>query len=89
MPAAAGVVLRLFGAAQFNATLAHELTHWTRHPTRLNRDLGRACWRDEGYAAEKLVDELGAAFISSERGLPPDHIEDRRGLSITCSVGGS
>lgn len=25
----------------FAATLAHELTHWTSHPTRLNRDLGK------------------------------------------------
>lgn len=23
------------------ATLAHELTHWTRHPSRLNREFGR------------------------------------------------
>ena len=32
------------------ATLAHELTHWTRHPSPLNRDMARKKWRDAGYA---------------------------------------
>jgi antirestriction protein ArdC len=45
------------------ATLAHELTHWTRHPSRLNRDLGRKRFGDEGYAVEELVasSKLGSA----------------------------
>ena len=30
-------------------TLAHEHTHWTRHPSRLDRDLGRKRWGDAGY----------------------------------------
>ncbi len=37
------------------ATLAHELTHWTKHETRLARDMGRVKWGDEGYAKEELV----------------------------------
>jgi len=60
----------------YYATRAHELVHWTRHPTRLDRDLGRKRWGDEGYAAEELVAELGAAFLGAELGLRPDHIED-------------
>lgn len=40
------------------ATVAHELTHWTRHPSRLNRDFGRKKWGAEGYAFEELVAEL-------------------------------
>jgi antirestriction protein ArdC len=32
------------------ATLAHELTHWTKHNKRLARDMGRIRWGDEGYA---------------------------------------
>jgi len=28
-------------AESYYATLAHELTHWTRHPSRLDRDFGR------------------------------------------------
>jgi antirestriction protein ArdC len=61
----------------YYATLAHELTHWTRHPTRLDRDFGRKRWGDEGYAREELVAELGAAFLCADLGLEltprPDH----------------
>ena len=32
-------------------------THWTRHPSRLDRDFGRKRWGDEGYAMEELVAE--------------------------------
>lgn len=53
------------------ATLAHELTHWTRHPSRLNRDLGRKKYGDEGYAMEELVAELGAAFLAADLGIEP------------------
>lgn len=56
-------------AESYYATLAHELTHWTKHPSRLDRDCGRKRWGDEGYAAEELVAELGAAFICADLGL--------------------
>ena len=49
--------------------MAHESTHWTRHPTRLDRDFGRKRWGDEGYAREELVAELGAAFLCADLGL--------------------
>jgi len=58
------------------ATLIHELTHWTRHETRLNRDLGRKRWGDEGYAAEELVAELGAAFLCADLQITPEVRED-------------
>jgi antirestriction protein ArdC len=53
----------------YYATLAHETTHWTRHPSRLDRDFGRKRWGDEGYAREELVAELGAAFLCADLGL--------------------
>ena len=53
----------------YYATLAHECTHWTRHPSRLDRDFGRTRWGDEGYAREELVAELGAAFLCADLGL--------------------
>lgn len=62
-------------AEKYYATLAHELTHWTRHPSRLDRDFGRKAFGDEGYAKEELVAELGAAFIGAAFGFKPDHIE--------------
>ena len=58
------------------ATLAHELTHWTRHPSRLNRDFGRKKWGDEGYALEELVAELGAAFLCADLQLTPEVRDD-------------
>jgi len=61
----------------YYATLAHECTHWTRHPLRLDRDFGRQRWGDAGYAREELVAELGAAFLCADLGLAleprPDH----------------
>ncbi|MCF3932868.1 ssDNA-binding domain-containing protein [Acuticoccus sp. M5D2P5] len=56
----------------YYATLAHELTHWTKHPKRLDRDFGRKSWGDEGYAREELVAELGAAFLCADLALTPE-----------------
>lgn len=56
-------------AAAYYATRAHEMIHWTRHETRLNRSFGRKTWGDEGYAQEELVAELGAAFICAALGV--------------------
>lgn len=61
---------------RYYATLAHECTHWTRHPTRLDRDFGRKRWGDEGYAREELVAELGAAFLCADLGLELTPRED-------------
>jgi antirestriction protein ArdC len=63
-------------AESYYATLAHEATHWTRHPSRLNRDLGRKRWGDEGYAMEELVAELGSAFLSADLDLTPGVRDD-------------
>ncbi|WP_426960322.1 ArdC family protein [Muricoccus radiodurans] len=55
-------------AEGYYATLAHEVTHWTGHPSRLARDLtGR--FGGGAYAAEELVAELGAAFLLASLGL--------------------
>jgi len=55
----------------YYATLAHELTHWTKHEKRLARDFGRKRFGDEGYAMEELVAELGAAFVCADLALTP------------------
>lgn len=59
-------------AESYYATLAHEITHWTRHPKRLEREFGRKRWGDEGYAMEELVAELGSAFLSADLDLTPE-----------------
>lgn len=60
----------------YYSVLLHELTHWTKHPTRLNRDLAKK-WGDATYAMEELIAELGSAFQCAELGLEavptPDH----------------
>lgn len=63
-------------AESYYATLAHEATHWTRHPKRLDRDLGRARWGDAGYAREELVAELGSAFLAADLGLTLEQRDD-------------
>jgi antirestriction protein ArdC len=63
-------------AESYYATLAHEATHWTRHPSRLDRDFGRKRYADSGYAMEELVAELGSAFLSADLDLTPEVRED-------------
>ena len=63
-------------AESFYATLAHETIHATRHGSRLDRDMGRKAWGDEGYAREELVAELGAAFLCADLELTPEVRED-------------
>jgi antirestriction protein ArdC len=58
------------------ATLAHELTHWTRHQSRLNREFGRKKFGDEGYAMEELVAELASAFLCADLAITPEVRED-------------
>jgi len=52
----------------YYSTLLHELSHWTGHEDRLNRDLsGR--FGSESYAFEELVTELSSAFLCSYFGI--------------------
>jgi antirestriction protein ArdC len=60
----------------YYATALHELTHWTRHPSRLDRDFGRQRFGDQGYAREELVAELGAAFLSAGLQITPEIRDD-------------
>jgi antirestriction protein ArdC len=61
---------------RFLSTKAHELAHWTRAKSRLDRDFGQKRFGDAGYALEELVAELASAFVGAQIGLPADHIED-------------
>jgi antirestriction protein ArdC len=48
-------------AVDFYSTLAHEVTHWTSHESRCDRQLGKRFGSDE-YAMEELIAELGSAY---------------------------
>jgi antirestriction protein ArdC len=57
------------------AVALHELTHWTGHESRLNRDFsGR--FGTEAYAFEELVAELGSAFVVAHLGLEGARLEN-------------
>jgi antirestriction protein ArdC len=60
----------------YYAILFHELTHWSGHGSRLDRQLSNR-FGDEAYAMEELVAELGASFLCAECAIAnhprPDH----------------
>lgn len=62
------------GFDHYYATLAHELSHWTGHVSRLDRDL-RNRFGTAAYAAEELVAELSSAMLGAELGLPVAHLD--------------
>ncbi len=59
----------------YYATALHELTHWTGHASRLNRQFGKR-FGDDAYAFEELVAELGAAFVVGHIGFVDATIEN-------------
>jgi antirestriction protein ArdC len=79
-PSTDSIVLPMFeafrDAESYYATLAHETTHWTSHPSRLARDFGSKRFGSDGYAVEELVAELGAAFLCVDLELRLEPRED-------------
>ncbi len=70
-------------AESYYSTLAHELTHWTKHPERLDRDFGRKSWGDEEYSREELVAELGSAFLCADLELEQEAREENAAYIAT------
>ena len=52
----------------YYSTLLHELTHWSGHTSRCNRDLKNR-FGSKAYAMEELVAEIGSAFLCSHLGV--------------------
>ena len=63
------------GYDHYYATLAHEVSHLSGHPTRLNRDLKNR-FGTAAYAAEELIAELSSAILGAELGLPVAHLDN-------------
>ncbi len=59
-------------AAEYYGTALHELSHWTGHPTRLDRETLNETYSfgDLAYAKEELRAELASVFLMAERGIP-------------------
>jgi antirestriction protein ArdC/DNA repair protein RadC len=49
-------------AGSYYATALHEVVHWSGHPKRLDRQLGRR-FGEAAYAVEELIAEIGSAFL--------------------------
>lgn len=61
----------------YYATILHELTHWTGHVNRLDRNFSKTTrFGDESYAFEELVAELGAAFLAGHFGFVEATVEN-------------
>ncbi|WP_159952362.1 zincin-like metallopeptidase domain-containing protein [Rhizobium sp. 18065] len=59
-------------ASGYVATLSHEATHWTAHPSRVNRDLSRYARNKSDRAREELIAELGSCFLCADLGIVPE-----------------
>lgn len=58
-------------ADAFYATALHEKSHWTGHPSRLNRDLAHPFGSD-GYAREELRAEIASLMLGEQLGIGHD-----------------
>jgi antirestriction protein ArdC len=54
----------------YYATLLHEIIHWTGHKSRLNRNISGM--KDDKYAFEELVAEIGSLYLKERIGLKND-----------------
>ena len=57
-------------AAKYYGTALHELGHWTKHPSRLNREGGP--FGSEQYAREELRAEIASWMLAQDTGIPHD-----------------
>jgi len=64
-------VLQWESKNEFNGTLLHELSHWSGHESRLNRDLKNKFGSKE-YAFEELVAELSKTYTCSQIDIDPN-----------------
>jgi antirestriction protein ArdC len=60
---------QFYTTSDYYGTLLHELTHWTRHESRLDRSFNQKRFGDEGYAQEELVAELSSAILCAHIGI--------------------
>jgi antirestriction protein ArdC len=77
MPELSSFTATATGTATENmyGTLLHELTHWTGHKSRCNREFGKR-FGSQAYAAEELVAELGSSFLCAGLGLSQEPRKD-------------
>ena len=47
----------------------HELSHWTNHDTRIDRDKFLQKYKEKAYGIEELIAEMSSAFLCAEKGI--------------------
>ena len=72
-------------AEHYQATLAHELTHWTGHEKRCAREFGKR-FGSEAYAFEELVAEIGSAFLCARNGVPLEDLQHANYLASWLKI---
>jgi antirestriction protein ArdC len=65
---------------EFYATIFHEMTHATEHPSRL--DWSRKD-RDHAYALGELIAEIGGVYVCRELGVPFDNLDNHTAYLAT------
>lgn len=59
-----------YSEAEYYSTAFHELTHWTGHETRLDREgMKNIHFGSESYSKEELIAEMGASLFNDECGM--------------------
>jgi len=66
---------RFHSSTDYYLTAFHELTHWTAHKSRLDRNMSSR-FGDNAYALEELIAEMGSAFLAAHTGLSVEPRED-------------
>ncbi len=68
--------LKRFESASANySTLFHELGHWTKTKTRLDRSFGVSSFGNEAYSKEELTVEIASVVGGQRLGFAADHFE--------------
>ena len=67
---------RFESAGSFYSTWAHELTHATKAPGRLDRSFGASSFGNEAYAKEELVAAVSECLMGQRMGFCADHIDN-------------
>ena len=70
----------------YTATLMHELTHWSAHPDRCDREIGRASFGSEAYSREELIAEIGSFMMCRELGLARPGLDEQHQAYVASWV---
>ena len=53
----------------YYSTFFHELSHWTNHESRIDRDTFLQKYKEKAYGVEELIAEMSSAFLCAEKGI--------------------